>query len=197
MFAVGYYNGKYPGYRKVKAAEWTNPEFHAALVQAHQAGDGWPLLEEDLVCKNPLCVAKGWAMLDDHYIVQLGYYPNTVKSNPKILRKALGDTYNVFNLGDELSWTEKLDEQLSLGENWTVKKLTKENWADIKMQTMVKRTMDNKGNMMQNNVELYPPCLFVKNAALPGDGSRRSRINLSKRNKSLKRIKSLKRTIKR
>jgi hypothetical protein len=189
-FAVGYYNGKYPGYRQATEAEWTNPVFQAQLVQAHKDGGGWPLLE-GLICKNPLRVAEGWAMIDLHHITQIGYDPNNEDSHS--LSKAVDKVYSAMNLGDELSWTQKLDEQLSLGENWTVTELTTKNLADINMQTMVIRKMDNHGNMIKYKSKLYPPCLFVKNAALPGDGSRRSGTHLSKRIKSLsKRIKPLK-----
>ena len=71
--AVGKYNKDYPGYRKVTMANWTNPAFQAALVQAHQQGGGWPLLERPLQYDSGLFVLEGQAMINDNYVVDTSW----------------------------------------------------------------------------------------------------------------------------
>lgn len=71
--AVGKYNKDYPGYRKVTMANWTNPAFQAALVQAHQQGGGWPLLERPLQYDSGLFVLEGQAMINDNYVVDISW----------------------------------------------------------------------------------------------------------------------------
>ena len=69
-FAVGYYNTAYGnGWRKATKADWKNPEFQAALVQAHQERDGWALLEKLLECRNYLAVEEGLVKIKNNYIM--------------------------------------------------------------------------------------------------------------------------------
>jgi hypothetical protein len=110
QFAVGKYNKEYSDYRKVTAADWTNPTFQAQLVAAHQKGGGWSLLEKPLVCNSPLCVADGGVMIDGVFVAEVGY--NT-SSNSQQLR----DVYPAMNLKTKVAWTTEAPE---LGNNWTV-----------------------------------------------------------------------------
>ena len=108
QFAVGYHSKVYPGYRMATATEWTNPEFQAALVQAHQAGGGWPLLEEPLECNDGLYVAEGYVRIDGAFVVEVGY---TFGS------QQLRGVYPAMNYNTKVAWTTTAP---ALGNNWTI-----------------------------------------------------------------------------
>jgi hypothetical protein len=108
-FAIGKYDTAYgDGWRRVTAAEWRNPAFQAALVQAHQEGGGWPLLEEPLVCNNRLCVAEGWVRIDGWAVFEVGYiYPS----------QQLRGVYPAMNYDAKVAWTTTAP---ALGNTWTI-----------------------------------------------------------------------------
>ena len=72
-FAVGKGNKKYPGYRKLTAAEWKDAAVGARLLAAHASGGGWSLLEEPLRCDGVLCVAEGLVLVDGSCIAEVGF----------------------------------------------------------------------------------------------------------------------------
>lgn len=108
-FKVGIYDKTYPGWHRATAADWKNSEFQKALVQAHQEGGGWPLLEEPLLCNTALNVEEGWARIDGERIVEVGYTNGT---------QQLRGVYPAMNFGTEVAWTTTAP---TLGDNWTVK----------------------------------------------------------------------------
>ena len=136
-FGIGYYGSEYEGYRRATTAEWTNPVFQAALVQAHGA-TGWPLLETPLICNNVLHVAEGWATVDGEGIVEIDHEDFAPKSLERV--------YSAMQEFSQVSWKTRPPK---LGNNWSVNN--------------------------QNNINTNVPCLFVRDAAVPGGGSRRSR----------------------
>ena len=117
-YAVGYYNGSYPGWRQVEAKEWTNPTFQAALVQAHQEGGGWPLLEEPLLCNGSLYVVEGYVKIDGAYVVPKECYHSEVVST----------VYSATNYDTEVSWTTTAPMP---GNNWTVEYMKSSNYEQI------------------------------------------------------------------
>ena len=142
-FAIGKYHAKYgKKWRKATAADWTNPAFQAALVQAHQAGlleeplekahqagKGWALLEEPLVCSDVLFVAEGRVQIDGAYVVEVGFNGS----------QRLRGVYPAMNKKTQVAWTT---EAPVLSNNWTVEQVSK-----------------------QSTLYINAPCLFVKYAA--------------------------------
>ena len=110
-FAIGKYNNaKSYGqdWRMAREADWTNPAFQAALVQAHrEGGGGWPLLEDPLVCNSTLYVAEGAVMIDGAFVTEV-----------MCIGKELRSKYRAMNWGTEAAWTTT---EPALGNNWTVK----------------------------------------------------------------------------
>ena len=107
-FAIGKYDKYYgDGWRQATAAELTNPAFQAALVQAHQARGGWPLLEEPLICNEGLCVAEGIVQIDGKYVVEVGHTGS----------QQLRGVYPAMNRRTQVAWTTTAP---ALGNNWTV-----------------------------------------------------------------------------
>ena len=88
-------------------ADWTNPEFQKALVQAHQERNGWPLLEESLICTSQMYVAEGWVTIDGSIVVEVGYNANQILSN----------VYPAMNYRTKVAWTNTPP---AFGNNWTV-----------------------------------------------------------------------------
>jgi len=101
MFAVGYHNTTYNGYRMVTKDDWINPKIQAAIVMAHQRDRGWPLLEKPLVCKGPLFVAEGYAKIDGATIIEVGH--NYDSASPQ----KLNGMYSAVNNNSKKKWTEK------------------------------------------------------------------------------------------
>ena len=108
-FVIGKYYHEYSNYRRVTEADWTNPAFQADLVQAHQDGGGWPLLEEPLECNTSLFVHGGAAMIDGAPVVEVQHN----MSQPQQLRVV----YPAMNLNTSVAWTTT---EPALGKNWTV-----------------------------------------------------------------------------
>jgi hypothetical protein len=73
--AIGRYTAAYgDGWRRATEAEWRNPAFQAALVQAHREGGGWALLEEPLECNDRLFVAEGNVLINGAAVVEVGCF---------------------------------------------------------------------------------------------------------------------------
>ena len=111
QFAVGHRNKEYPDYRKVTAAEWKNPTFQAQLVEAHQEGGGWALLEEPFECNDTLCVAEGWVTIDGALVAEVG-------SDPYGPHQQIRGVYPAMNTKTNVAWTTTLP---ALGNNWTAR----------------------------------------------------------------------------
>jgi len=111
-FGIGKYNEEYPDWRKATKADWTNPAFQAALVQAHREGGGWALLEEPLECNGPLCVAEGYVQIDEENVIEVGYY-----SRPNVAQQLRG-VYPAMNYNTKVAWTTTTP---ALGNNWSVR----------------------------------------------------------------------------
>ena len=109
-FAIGKYYQTYSNYRMATEAEWRDPAFQAALVQAHREGGGWALLEQPLECNNALFVHRGAAMIDGAPVVEVRHN----MSQPQQLR----GVYPAMNLISGVAWTTT---EPALGDNWTVK----------------------------------------------------------------------------
>ena len=107
---VGKYNKYYPGYHKATAADWMNPAFQAALVQAHQQGGGWPLLETPLQYDSGLLVLEGQAMINDNYVVDISW-DNTS------LNYTLQNGFFPMNPISKIPWTTTPP---TLNDKWTV-----------------------------------------------------------------------------
>ena len=72
--AIGKHNTAYgDGWRRATEADWTNPAFQAALVQAHQESGGWALLEDCLASNGYLRVAEGTAVIDGNAVIEVGF----------------------------------------------------------------------------------------------------------------------------
>jgi hypothetical protein len=109
-FAIGKYDTAYgDGWRRLRAADWRDPAFQAALVQAHREGGGWPLLEEPLTCMNVLWVAEGPVQIDGAEVVQVGSF----FSSYQLVR----GVYPAMNRSTKVAWTTTAP---ALGKNWTV-----------------------------------------------------------------------------
>ncbi len=108
--SIGKHNTAYgDGWRRATEADWTDPAFQAALVQAHQEGGGWALLEEPLECNDMLHVAEGWVGIDRAPIVEVGHS----LPSPQQLR----GYYPARNCNTHVAWTTTAP---ALGNNWTV-----------------------------------------------------------------------------
>ncbi len=105
-FAIGKYDTTYPEWRQATEADWTNPAFQAALVQAHQEGGGWALLEEPLKCDHVLFVAEGWVQIDGAQVVEVG-----------VSNLQLRGVYPAMNRATKVAWTTTAP---ALGSDWTV-----------------------------------------------------------------------------
>jgi hypothetical protein len=111
LFAIGKYETVYgDGWRKATEAEWRNPAFQAALVQAHREGGGWPLLEEPLQCNGLLFVAEGWVLIDGARVIEVGYDPNDTDQQ-------LCGVYPAMNIDTKVAWTTTAP---ALGNKWDV-----------------------------------------------------------------------------
>ena len=109
-FAIGKYNGNYgQGWRRATAADWTNPAFQAALVQAHREGGGWPLLEEPLECNGVLYVDEGFVQIDGNYVSEVGFTNGS--------QQQLRGVYPAMNWDTSVAWTTR---EPALGKNWSV-----------------------------------------------------------------------------
>ena len=106
--AVGKYDVEYPGYRKVTEAEWQDPAFQADLVQAHQDGGGWPLLEEPLECSNILFVFEGSVWINGAPVVEVRYNGS----------QQLRGVYPAMNYTTSVAWTDRVP--AAKGDDWTV-----------------------------------------------------------------------------
>ncbi len=91
------------------AAEWRDPAFQAALVQAHREGGGWPLLEEPLECTGALCVTEGYVLIDGDAVVEAGSALGSFQH--------LRGVYPAMNYRTKVAWTTTAP---ALGSNWTV-----------------------------------------------------------------------------
>ena len=116
-FAIGKYNKAQSygekGWRMATEADWTDPVFQAALVQAHRKNRGWALLEEPLVCNRTLYVAEGFVMINGASVAEVGYNPR----NPEEDNNLLFDVYPAMNQDTQVPWTTLAP---SAGANWTV-----------------------------------------------------------------------------
>ncbi len=92
------------------SADWTDPAFQAALVQAHREGKGWALLEEPLLIPGSLCVAEGWVVIDGARVVEVG-------RNRFTFYQQLRGVYPAKNFDTMVAWTTTAP---ALGNNWTV-----------------------------------------------------------------------------
>ena len=147
-FAVGKYNKEYPDYRRVTKADWRNYEFQEALVEAHQEGGGWDLLEKPLVCNSNLHVAEGVAVINGGLIAQVGFKGTW--------NDALHDKYSASILDyPRVVWTNTPP---LLGSEWTVG----EDLSNINPPCLFVR-------------DAVSADAAPGNAASPGGGSRRSR----------------------
>ena len=124
QFAVGYRNKKYDDYRMATADEWRDPAFQAALVAAHQAYGGWPVLEIPLKFegsdRSGLYVDEGYVKVDGAPI----FADSTVIGDKGV---KYGDNpssyfhvykYSAINDDTYVPWTERAP---ALGNNWTVR----------------------------------------------------------------------------
>ncbi len=106
--AIGQYDTIYAdGWRRATAAEWRDPAFQAALVQAHQEGGGWALLEEPLECNAALYVADGLVQIDGSYVAEVGFDGS----------QRLRGVYPAINLDTKVAWTTTAP---ALGNDWTI-----------------------------------------------------------------------------
>jgi hypothetical protein len=110
-FAIGKYNKAKlygtDGWRMATKDDWTNSEFQAALVEAHQKGKGWPLLENPLECNGGLRVAEGPVQINGGYVVEVGF--NNFQQ--------LNGVYPAMNLSTHAAWTANPP---APSNNWTV-----------------------------------------------------------------------------
>ena len=159
-YAVGYYSGMYKNWRRVTSAEWTNPEFQAALVQAHQAGSGWPLLEEPLKCTGILYVAEGCVYINGKAIIEVaGKNSRELLNTHNILNnKYSAILYNRNDPSIRISFNDYL---LNKTDKWTIGQ--------------------NKATNTYN-----PPCLFIREAVIGGRRTHRkhSKNHLKKHKKT-------------
>ena len=115
MFAIGKYNTPYTGWRRAIATEWMDPAFQKELIQAHQEGGGWPLLEKPLVFAGQLLVADGYAQINAQYTVHVGYNESDTET--------LDNVYPAKNISANVAWT-MTEPAPAPGNNWTVKNIT-------------------------------------------------------------------------
>ena len=95
------------------SADWTDPAFQAALVQAHREGKGWALLEEHLLITGSLCVAEGYVRIDGARVVEVG----RIARNRFTFYRQLRGVYPAKNFDTMVAWTTTAP---ALGNNWTV-----------------------------------------------------------------------------
>jgi hypothetical protein len=108
---IGKYDTVYDdGWRRAEKADWTNPAFQAALVQAHREGGGWTLLEEPLECNNGLCATEGQVWIDGATITEVGF---TYGAPDQLLR----GVYPAMNNYTKVGWTTTAP---APGNTWTV-----------------------------------------------------------------------------
>ncbi len=93
----------------VTAAEWRDPAFQGALVQAHREGGGWALLEEPLLCSAGLRVAEGKVQIDGAAVNEVGHTNGS---------QQLRGVYPAMNYLTQVAWTTTAP---ALGDKWTVK----------------------------------------------------------------------------
>ncbi len=72
-FGVGKADQSYTGYKKLTSAQWSNLNLQKDLLFILRIHGGWPLLEEPLSCKNGLCIAEGFVLVDGSWVVETGF----------------------------------------------------------------------------------------------------------------------------
>ena len=115
-YAIGYYYGVYAGWRKATKADWKNPEFQAALVQAHQKGGGWPLLEKPFICNGTLFVNEAHVYINGMRIFEVDGASTKVKrKNPHRLDTiySAADPTIFFQKNKSVTWTYKDEKPIS------------------------------------------------------------------------------------
>jgi hypothetical protein len=144
MFAVGYRNTIYPGWRLMTEAEWKTRENQAKLVEEHQRNIGWPLLETPLESFGYLHVNNGLATINGNERI-INAHTILNASLPKSKDNLLDDMYLAMNDSTKIPWTTKPPKP---GKKWGI--------FELRSQF---------GN---------PPALFVKkNTAVGGKKTRR------------------------
>ncbi len=70
--AVGQQKTDYPGYRMVTLADVKNAANTAVMLSAHQAGNGWPLLQDELIESFLLHISEGVLLVDGAVLSDAG-----------------------------------------------------------------------------------------------------------------------------
>lgn len=97
QFGIGKYATAYgDGWRKATANDWMTPQFQAALIFAHNKGNGWAILDDLLECNNSLYVDEGEVKINDYYVVEVGFNGS----------QKLSHVYPAMNLDKNKPWTE-------------------------------------------------------------------------------------------
>lgn len=97
QFGIGKYATEYgDGWRKATANDWMTPQFQAALIFAHNKGNGWAILDDLLECNNSLYVDEGKVKINDYYVVEVGFNGS----------QKLSHVYPAMNLDKNKPWTE-------------------------------------------------------------------------------------------
>ena len=144
-YAVGKYNGNYKGWRRMTINEVNNDKYR--LLAAH-GETGWPLLEKPLECNGVLFVAEGSVRINKAYVTDVGF---TFGKKHQLL-----DVYSAMDSETKVPWTDKL---VRTEVAWTTMDLALSNeWATTEIVPTIN-----------------PPCLFVRDAALPRGGKKTRR----------------------
>ena len=121
MFVVGHYDSVTSDYRHATPGDWTNPQFQAALVEAHQKHGGWPILDElPFYANSPLCVDGAEAKVHDYNIDHRDSYKNDKIDNTNVysamFESGFDPTHPVW-----ITHPPKPDSNME-NPNWTCKK---------------------------------------------------------------------------